>query len=400
MLEERHRQRQAEKQIVDDTNLRDSRFDDFDDDFDYDAMMDDDGLEERIPGVNADYDEEDDFYLEEDDPNDPDNDQENFAGFAFTRSSGTSPLAASHEASAAGTPQAEGFGSPPQALGDSLLPPPPDTQLGRTPQSPPDGLGIQLEEQNEPALSGDKPPKEEDLYYDDSGLAGEFAEDLARPPSFDGTPFDESIFDNNDTDQYGRPIAGAFAHAQSERQAVQQETTKRESDMTSGYSAQSETERSTAHTSVSNAAHLHKHHVSEDQTQVLDTVTDSQEGQQDSMAAYQAALAAAANKAAASGRFQWTQSPAAGHDGSEQDDQLSDRESLWQPDNNAHDDSFGYEDMDDFELEDDTIIAAANAEALEYDSDGWYGQEFGFYSAPADSRHQGNSSDKDRKSVV
>lgn len=398
ILEERHRQRQAEKQVEDDANPRDSRFDDFDDDFDYDAMMDDDGLEERIPGVNADYEEEDDFYIEEEDPNDPDNDQENFAGFSFQRSNGTSPLAASHDASAIGTPQADSdLTSPPKTLGESLLPPSPDTQLGRAPQSPPDGLGIQGVEgtsHSQPSkAAGQRPTNEEDLYYDDSGLEGEFAEDLARPPSFDGTPFDESIFDNNDTDKYGRPIAGAFAQAQSERQVALQEAMKRESDMTSGYSAQTGTERSTAHTSVSNAAHLQKHDVSEEQTQAVDIGTNSKGGEQDNMAAYQAALAAAANKAAASGRFHWAQSPA-GQDTFEQDDQL-DKESLWQPDGDPHDDSFGYEDMDDFELEDDTIIAAANAEALAYDSDGWYGQEFGFYSAPTESRHASNSSDKE-----
>ena len=402
ILEERHRQRQAEKQVEEDANPRDSRFDDFDDDFDYDAMMDDDGLEERIPGVNADYDEEDDFYVGEDDLNqdDPDNDQENFAGFSFQRSNGTSPLPTSHEASVAGTPHAlDGdVGSPPQPMGDSLMPPPPDSHLGGAPQSPPDGLGIQGVEETsgsqQTQIAGERPSRDEDLYFDNSGLGGEFAEDLERPPSWDGAPFDESIFDNHDTDKYGRPIAGAFAQAQSERQAALQEALKRESDVTSGYSAPSETERSTAHTSVSNAAHLHKRHVSEDHTQGLELESSQPQGEQDQMAAYQAALAAAANKAAASGRFQWAQSPA-GHGPAEQDDELSDRESLWQPDHDDHDDSFGYEDMNDFELEDDTIIAAANAEALAYDSDGWYGQEFGFYSAPTDSHRASSSSDAD-----
>ncbi|KAH6621597.1 heterokaryon incompatibility protein-domain-containing protein [Chaetomium sp. MPI-SDFR-AT-0129] len=87
LLEERHRQREQERK----TDGPDGRFDEFDDDFDYDAMMDDDGLEERIPGVNADYEEED--YL--DDPEaefDPDNDQENFAGFTFQRSNPVSSI--------------------------------------------------------------------------------------------------------------------------------------------------------------------------------------------------------------------------------------------------------------------------------------------------------------------
>ncbi|PHH76989.1 hypothetical protein CDD80_1011 [Ophiocordyceps camponoti-rufipedis] len=49
----------------------------------------------------------------------------------------------------------------------------------------------------------------------------------------------------------------------------------------------------------------------------------------------------------------------------------------------ADDDEYG--DVDG--LDDDAIIAEANASALAYDSDGWYGQEFGFYSAPA-GQHQ------------
>lgn len=44
-------------------------------------------------------------------------------------------------------------------------------------------------------------------------------------------------------------------------------------------------------------------------------------------------------------------------------------------------DDYDYSDFDD-NAEDDPMIAAANAEALAYDSDGFYGQEFGFYAAP------------------
>jgi hypothetical protein len=53
---------------------------------------------------------------------------------------------------------------------------------------------------------------------------------------------------------------------------------------------------------------------------------------------------------------------------------------------------FSYENMDDFDVDDDAIVAEANASALANDSDGWYGQEFGFYSAPASQHGQHNSS--------
>ena len=171
VLEERHRQKQAEMKATG-TDTRDSRYYDSDEeDFDYDAMMDDDdGFEERIPGVNADY-EEDDYHLygdddtphvglgdqdflnqtpnapveaagaavdddddaykseyedavadhvpeatpvvqvkveiEDDDPDglDPNNDQENFAGFVFQRSNPTSSLVSPTSAGVLSTPR-------------------------------------------------------------------------------------------------------------------------------------------------------------------------------------------------------------------------------------------------------------------------------------------------------
>ncbi|EHK97058.1 hypothetical protein M7I_7199 [Glarea lozoyensis 74030] len=58
LLEDRHRQRALEKQ--NERGNDDDNYGGFDDEYDYDGMDDDDGLEERIPGVNADYDDEDD----------------------------------------------------------------------------------------------------------------------------------------------------------------------------------------------------------------------------------------------------------------------------------------------------------------------------------------------------
>ncbi|KAG9257633.1 uncharacterized protein F5Z01DRAFT_408093 [Emericellopsis atlantica] len=374
LLEERHRQREAEKKVSDSAMPRDSRFDDFDDDFDYDAMMDDDGLEERIPGVNADYDEEDNFYIGEDDvvgdDEDPDNDQENFAGFSFQRSNGTSPLIPSPGNSGlVGTPQ------PTDEAGDD--------QFLSPPRASPAGLGIQGAVTSNEASTKVEP--QEDLYYED-----DFAEDLARPPSWEGAPFDESIFDINDTDSYGRPIAGAFAQAKSDRQAALDEAAKRESDMTSRLSAQSEVvHQSTAHTSVSQAqpssAKIDESGGSD--TEATQTAHNTMTQDQNPMAAYQAALAAAAHAAAATGKFKWEQSRSESQvlAPKESVEEEEEEEELWQLSHDVDDDSFGYEDMDDFEL-DDGFVAEANAEALASDSDGWYGQEFGFYSAPVSGR--------------
>ncbi|KAF4981792.1 hypothetical protein FZEAL_2465 [Fusarium zealandicum] len=432
LLEDRHRQRELEKKTTDTPGPRDSRFDDFDDDgFDYDAMMDDDGLEEKIPGVNADY--EDDIYEEEipmvgeeslDDGLDPDDDQENFSGFVFQRSNPTSSLASPHSAGFVPTPRdADGntigfaMSQYTPGLPGSLSP-----SLPLNPQShqemQPGGLGIQGIDvpripslENEAAFQKNQelPPfnigrslNDDDLYFEDGmlGFENEFAEDLAAPPEWDDTPFDESIFDNNDTDQFGRPIAGAFAQAQSQMRETKQDDTKRESDVTSQLSVHSAASHSTAHTSPS---------VEGKQNVETDAPKDSSGSacpvepsapqlpslDADSMAAYQAALAAAAYNAAVSGKFQRGSSP------SPDDTPLS--EASRSPGTPGHEDALrdnefdgydgyddygqAYEDIADFELDDDPIIAEANASALANDCDGWYGQEFGFYSAPTSQHH-------------
>lgn len=417
ILEERHRQREAERREAEAANPRESSYDEYEDDFDYDAMMDDDGLEERIPGVNADLEDEDDYYLQDD--ADPDDDQENFAGFVFQRSNISTAMPTPQSAQLQTPRDAEGnaigfaetkfspfLEAPPTAQGYDAVP-----SQSQDMQSIPAGLGIQNAGLQEPHEHGQDihgsqmasitPNKasrggnDEDLYFDD-GLVGyedEFEDELASMP--DGEPFDESIFDNNDTDQYGRPIAGAFAQAQAQAQSQahdpEQATAHRESDLTSGMSPQTDVTQSTAHTSVSVNKTLSSQVNSGAEGAGADMPDPS--GEQDSMHAYQAALAAAAHKAAASGKFRWSSSPSV-HDNHERTggSPTHDLDDL-----DETDDGFGYENMDDFELDDDAIIAEANASALANDSDGWYGQEFGFYSAPGSQQHAsrgGNSSSK------
>lgn len=420
LLEERHRQRELEKQTTGVDDPRDSRFDDFDEDaFDYDAMMDDDGLEEKIPGVNADF-EDDDEGLENEALGDealyealyeapgaeldPDNDQENFAGFVFQRSNPASSLASPHSAGMMVTPRdADG-----KVIGfavtkdiPSLAPSPlsPDAQssfLNGTLNGQVSGLGIQ-EQCVADSSEIPEPVRQDELYFDDGmvGLEGEFAEDLAAEPEFDGVPFDESIFDNNDTDQFGRPVPGAFAQAQSQQRAANEDpVVKRESDMTSRFSMQSGTSRSTAHTSLSVDGQKNGedvHHPPAEEPLGSDDVAASQvaDVEQDSVAVYQAALAAAAHKAAATGKFQRSSSPPRDE---EPQGHLDDSLSETYEDEDYDDFGPGYVDMDDLDLDDDAIIAEANASALANDSDGWYGQEFGFYSAPMAQHHGSHSS--------
>lgn len=420
LLEERHRQRQQEKKMAGDSGYIDAKYDDFDgESFDYDAMMDDDGLEERIPGVNADLEDEEDLAA----AMDPDNDQENFAGFVFQRSDPASALTSPHTPAVMPTPRDAngnviGFattkdGTPALPASTSPVSPAPTT-LSKPDVMP--GLGIHEPEADatgdrETRVQHDQPSAakkstlddDDDLYFDD-GLADEL--DFEH----DGTFFDESIFDLDDTDQFGRPIPGLFAKAQEamraaqkqqqlqqqqqqqqeQQQQQQEQPSKRNSDMTSSLSGQSGVTQSTGDTSVSaglpQAPLQTKSQAGNEERRSPDAMQMMGIPGQD--LAYQAALAEAAHKAAASGKFRRSSSP-------EVPSGLPDTPSTPSTDligshlysqpetrfGDYEDDGFG-NDFDDLNFDDEAIIAEANASALANDSDGFYGQEFGFYSAP------------------
>ncbi|KLU87140.1 hypothetical protein MAPG_06144 [Magnaporthiopsis poae ATCC 64411] len=487
LMEERHRQRALERKDSDPgPGHRDSRFEDMDE-FDYDAMMDDDGLEERIPGVNADAEDDDYLYeeeeipmigeedipmageeeipmigrdeaLDEDDEMDPDNDQENFAGFVFQRSNPVSELASPMSPTMLDTPRDDsgkviGFAvtkdSATPGMGNQLAASPvilaEPTKLeqaisGLGIQSP--ALGVQtsptlisefVEKRQQPVVGtqDEAPrPRKDELYYD-AGFTDEFADELdfageAAP----GEPFDESIFDLDDTDRYGRPIPGAFAQAQAQRAAEREAAgAMRESDTISRPSTQSAVSGSTAHTSLSTELNVVVDPVPaalSDDTEkkqppqasgpdassapeapsppvVEDEARDKGKerlpvlSSQDAM--YQAALAEATQRAALSGKFRRDSSPpppptdllvispttasdAPRSGGSEVPPEAFD--------NDYYEDDPYTQDMDDYDLDDDDIVAEANASALANDSDGWYGQEFGFYSNAPAGHHSGS----------
>ncbi|KAG5927523.1 hypothetical protein E4U42_002131 [Claviceps africana] len=394
LLEERHRQRELERKTARDDGIADSRFDDFDEDaFDYDAMMDDGDLEEKIPGVNADFEHED---LPESDcadiEADPDDDQENFAGFVFQRTNPVSTLA---------SPLSSGKTLAPRVTGGDAVGP---AKSKDTPDASKAYMSAELGAMNQMDNCKESASESgihdcstnaraqldngDDLYYDD-GMIGldEDGEDTTTGNRMvlletNAQPFDESIFDDDDTDQFGRPVPGAFQHAQSLRRAAHQPVLKREADSAPRMSAPTEISRCTTRTSSSADDAVHESlptlNTLRKETGDASQPQDGQalDGGAKSIAAYQAALAAAAHRAAASGKFQrsFSSSSASCHF---EDDQTS------ATDEQDEEGTHGYDDMDDgFDLDDDTIIAEANASALANDSDGWYGQEFGFYSAP------------------
>ncbi|KAH6622620.1 hypothetical protein F5144DRAFT_594940 [Chaetomium tenue] len=411
VLEERHRQREQDKKTSDGPS--DSRFDELDEDYDYDAMMDDGGLEEEIPGVNVDYDDYNgyDDYGEADpeaDLDDPDNDQENFAGFTFQRSNPVSALASPHTPAMLATPR-DAAGN---AIGFATTKD--TTPTAESPMFPgylhsPEQHDYSAFDAQAPTLTTDAseapscppvaaaqqpPPRSEhdDIYFDD-GLADEL--DFEH----DGAVFDESIFDNNDTDQYGRPIPGAFAQAKEAMQSAHQQQQK------DGQQEQEEDKQKPSNNEFHQAFTApNQPGVAEDKDQTspvqemaeqLPPPQESPEPEVDDPAqefAYQAALAAATQMAAASGKFARSASPeglAASEDTALNElDGYEDAEDNGYIDDYADDLGDGF---DDFDFDDEAIIAEANASALANDSDGFYGQEFGFYSAPLAHQPHGNS---------
>lgn len=465
VLEERHRQKELERKANGESDRRDSRYDDFDEDaFDYDAAMMDDGLEEEIPEVNADYDEND--YLEEEDPfeedvpmvgddhiivedlgedqDDPDNDQENFAGFVFTRSNPHSSLVSPATPGVLNTPR-DAVGRPigyaftkdgTPLLGSATSPLPNEDEVPEKSDAAMSiaGLGIQgledppttqydptvfQERRNLPPIEDMERGQDKGLYYD-GGLLEELQMEAGE---IQESQFDENLFDLDDVDQFGRPLPGVFQQNLDMRTKAQGHK-KQDSDMTSPPSEASE---STAHTSVSVGmqpiveedpkVNFSALSLDEKATQSKESVPVTPQPQANGDHAYQMALFEGVQKAAASGwKSRWAEEDEEeendGEDTGKESENLPTQASpsgtydvtitspttASQPstaglgidetvqfDDYDDDNNFAF-DNDDDDFYDEDFIAEANAEALAYDDEGFYGTEFGFYSAPPPAR--------------
>ncbi|KAH8670165.1 hypothetical protein BGZ60DRAFT_406782 [Tricladium varicosporioides] len=441
LLEDRHRQRALERK---NENLdEDGQFDEFDDEFDYDGMDDDDGLEERIPGVNADLDDEEDFeeripgvnadLEDEEDFEEPvpevsdDYDElqgpesvpqeEDLSGFTFQQSwltplSPSSPGLVSTPRDANG--EVIGFAmtknSPyPDLDRDTTLSPlsPMSPVSPMSPDSAPDnktvqGLGLQgidvrsTEGTPEPSFSPQQSTSsfpqpagidDDDLYFDDGIIGG--------PGDEEPTEFDESIFDMVDTDEYGRPLKSlsSIPTLYSPPTITTDPSPALNKSLQSPEAPQQTFDAISSTSQPVTGGLVPMPSVSENRTSQPAIVQPPQTLglTQDTLAAYQSALSAAAFAAAANGKFRRDSIPLNSTSSEHDDGQPglvtdSSQTSHYEPfsPNYEVEDDFDYDDA----LEDDDIIAAANAEALAYDCDGFYGQEFGFYSAPASGETQ------------
>jgi hypothetical protein len=251
-------------------------------------------------------------------------------------------------------------------------------------QGPAKSGGQELDLSNDPSPGEDG--LDDDMYFDD-GLIGE--QDLGDAPAFD-----EETFDDPEGPLYERKMKSAPPEdtpSSHPLQALPSET---------GYEADDDT--LSRHLEKSEPSLAHK-------TSVAHAPAGPTTFNFNDISSYHTALVDAANRADAEGRFARKASVDVGNSSSELDDGSSishSRPSLvpddgrfsldtlgFPPDDDVYgtdmsfQDDYDYSDYDSA-LENDPMIAAANAEALAYDDEGFYGSEFGFYAAAGDAQSE------------
>ena len=406
LLEEKHRQQKAKrKQQQRETVASDSsEMNDEDDYDDYDDMEDDDGLEEKIPGVNTDDGDFELPFIQK--ALDTSLVSPNKSSFDSALSPGSTGL------TSPGTPrdsqgQPNGFvvakpstksaPSQPEALQS------PSKQSKLRPRSVPGVASNQdsnvqplpREIASESNLTGlpsryEYQDDDDDMYFDDGMI-----EDI-NDGEHQG--FDESVFDDDTSRVYGLPL----------RDLKPIPMPQLENTMLS----QAEGEKSHVASQSLSKSDAEYAAVPDDDATVaesMDSVTDLKRPTRGSLS--QAAgltqdnlglhdrLAMAANQAELAGKFKRSYSLASSHESNDGFDSSAQMQSYNSqtalPINNLSGPSMD-EVAEDFALDDthmgfddeeadDTIIAAANAEALENDDDGFYGQEFGFFARASSS---------------
>ncbi|KAJ5086678.1 hypothetical protein NUU61_007985 [Penicillium alfredii] len=387
LLEEKHKEKEAARK------LEDGYFDDFDDEFDHEIIDDLDGLEEKIPGVNVDADDDDDFTALSV-PRDINGEIKSWAvpGLSPVVASPITP-AAPPDVSGDASVMGAGYAPPTKALD---LPPSyhyeatqlsvHSTQKSHQSQSP---VAAQMTAPEPiPPIPKQQPQGlddvDDDLYFDD----GEFG-DLTFNDQEE--TFDESIFDDETSHLYDRKPAGTQAASMPSHDVGDSspgkdslleddgnQGLKHMPSVASEYRVAGSVKRGPLGERIPNMgpARAHAGVLTEQNLEVLHN-----------------ALTFAANEAANQGRFDRTFSTSdrsLGQDSATQHSQTGDSQPGLVSDDNllsqapemmGVEDAFEdliYDDNEDAYY-DDPIVAAANAEALENDDDGFYGQEFGFY---------------------
>ena len=387
LLEEKHRQKAKEKaraSAQSAKSIEQYNAESEDEDFGFDDDLSDDGLEEKIPGVNADC--YDDILSSEGGVSTlgPLNPKTALIGvmspvIEVLSSPDTpqfqqdKPDALQYPIPLSGFSHAQGTPSQDDSLVQSFRSPAELSDLSEAPRphfghdSRP--LDAQLPQHRVDDYDDD------DMYFDD-GMIEDMDDD-------DGPAFDESLFDDESSKVYGVPIRDLPKPAQP--------TVKKDSPPTAVNGAGLSILPTDSDDVVGDdllAEELRDSLPDLDQTN-RPVFSQTAGLTQDNLAAYHDALAFAANQAALDGRFLRQQSLQSqkhyysnGVNDDPEDGPIPVGESpsleingLPLSRNVPTNDDYDFDDA----LSDDPIIAAANAEALENDDDGFYGQEFGFF---------------------
>lgn len=409
LLEEKHRQKAREKaQASAEASKRKSRDDEeeYDEDPDFDDLNDDDdGYEERIPGVNAGAEEED---------------VPNSISTTPAMGSFNSSLPSNHAFINTMSPVIEGFSPISSDRGCPLqiatITSPASPEISRDEESPSshesseDALGTQREsgttmntdmgaeshsrhsakplESILPAQPTTADYQDDDDMYFDDGMIEDFGD-------VEGQIFDESVFDDETSRVYGLPIRD-FPKQQQSRAPGEGIAEPKQFDGTISH-AQSRSLRGPGTANDDSLTEEMRDSLPDLNLNARPSFSHTAGLTQDNLAAYHDALAMAANQAAMSGRF--VRRPS-----------LQSELSIEQPGfDNDHYPAVGASPSlevngypvaqnvpgsDDYDFDDagsdDPIIAAANAEALENDDEDFYGQEFGFYARKTGSGEYAN----------
>ena len=394
LLEEKHKQQAALRKPTEDAQVDEDAEDDYDD-YDLDA---DDGLEERIPGVNTDSGELDDEAEEIMDVSIARSEQiAKPETFHFTPAS-TVLSPTTTNATSQPTPRDErgqviGFANTTDSPNLTEQLQADQVDVDRNPSlAMLNGLGISSIEgpglrgggHSAPLVQRQPETFDDDMYFDDGNF-----DDFGADEDAEG--FDEAIFDDESGKIRDIPAQNAknLEAAQQRIPSVLHGTSLYEVVFpASGRTASPpiEVKQVSFVEPPIDVSHsqtlLHRGSPSLDTDQPI----PSQRGglTEGNLAAYHDALVFAATEAAANGRFsRQTNSSQASEDQGSSSQMPDSQPGLVSDDSRIDLDYLGADEEETFpfddDLDDELMIAEANAEVLENDDEGFYGQEFGFY---------------------
>lgn len=404
ILEERHRQKAKGKSRASDSSSISQLGDDWNGEESgetysgYNSMDDDGGFEESIPGVNADADEKfmalSKLTIHDLQPSSPlrsiSNNlaSSNSLDINYADTLNKNPGQPVYDSSYTLVPdllKLDGLDAPPRY----------SKQVPLSAQRSGLGIAVSPDDHSHPSQLEDKqvnktigplagiPPQyhfeDDDLYFDDGMI-----EDVEIN---ENEAFDESVFDDDTSRVYGLPLRDLkplhVEHKKSDLPSDQSSLQKRDTGFE--ISGKSTIEARGLDDPTFLPQSKSKDSFVESKSGLWDSFPHASGLTQDNLAAYHDALAFAANQAAINGEFIRSESVTelrpAEPSREVQGRILADGSRKNEVSGLAS--KFDFQDPDDFDyddaLSDDPIIAAANAEALENDDDGFYGQEFGFF---------------------